>query len=58
MIGVQFAPASVDLYIASPQNDAYRVLGVCGSMLMSVAPLNWSVVPLRRVQWTPPSVDS
>src|SRR6266498_2892421 len=58
MIGVQCAPASVDLYIASPQNEAYSTDGVPGSMAMSVAPRNWSVVPLRRVQVAPPSVDS
>jgi hypothetical protein len=58
MMVFQVLPPSVDLYIASPQNEAYRMLGDCGSMSMSVAPRSWSVVPLRTFQCTPPSVDS
>src|SRR5690349_19113610 len=58
MIGDQCLPASVDLYIASPQNEAYRMLTFCGSISMSVAPWLSSVVPLSSFQWLPPSFDS
>src|SRR5450759_1212621 len=44
--------------MASPQKEAYRVLGLCGSSLMSVAPSEIAGAAFSRVQLTPPSFDS
>ena len=58
MIGVQVAPPSVLLYMASPQNDEYSVVGACGSSRMSVAPKEVAGAGLISVQLIPPSCDS
>src|SRR5712664_1163057 len=43
--------------MASLQNEAYRVVGFCGSRRMSVAPNETVGAGLSRVQLTPPSWD-
>src|SRR4029077_1127506 len=44
--------------MASPQKDEYRVVGCCGSSLMSVAPSDVLGEGWISVQLTPPSFDS
>src|SRR5438309_10161568 len=58
MIGVQVAPPSVLLYMASPQNDEYSVVGACGSSRMSVAPKAVAGAGLISIQPIPPPCDS
>ena len=58
MIGAHVAPASTLLYIASPQNEAYRMLVFWGSISISVAPLACDTASFKSVQVTAPSFDS